>query len=395
MYRVSDEEIDYILNDIKAHGVVLEDLQYNLLDHMCCIIEDEMSEEEDFYKFYEKILPRFFKQNLKELQEETDNLLTFKHYYAMKNILKISGIASALLTLLGATLKTFHLPGAAITIVLGGLIFSLIFLPLMIALKFKDEAKRTDKIVLSIGFLLGIMASMGIIFKLMHWPYANFLMRWGLTFFVFGYVPLYFLSRIRRAELKFNTTVNSVLMMACGGMLYALFNLGYSNEVKNSIAASYDFMNDNAKELITANEKLISANPTKPEANDFHLVSSELYNKIEEIKVFLIAQVEGVTLEQAKQMSLIDVENYNDNKIIKRQFESATGELSLAALMDDINKYNSKVSSISPEHKERLIAVEKLQLKNTVVSVLLHQLSQIQLEVVTNENAYLNQVSEK
>lgn len=395
MYRVSDEEIDYILNDIKAHGVVLGDLQYNLLDHMCCIIEDEMSEEEDFYKFYEKILPRFFKQNLKELQEETDNLLTFKHYYAMKNILKISGIASALLTLLGATLKTFHLPGAAITIVLGGLIFSLIFLPLMIALKFKDEAKRTDKIVLSIGFLLGIMVSMGIIFKLMHWPYANFLMRWGITLFVFGYVPLYFLSRIRRAELKFNTTVNSVLMMACGGMLYALFNLGYSNEVKNSIAASYDFMNDNAKELITANEKLISANPTKPEANDFHLASSELYNKIEEIKVFLIAQVEGVTLEQAKQMSLIDVENYNDNKIIKQQFESATGEFSLAELMDDINKYNSKVSSISPEQKERLIAVEKLQLKNTVVSVLLHQLSQIQLEVATNENAYLNQVSEK
>ena len=99
MYKVTDEQIDFILGNIKANGVTIEDLQYNLLDHICCIIEDEMPEGEDFYKFYGNIMPRFFYKELKEIEQETNNLLTFKNYYAMKNTLKISGIISSILTI--------------------------------------------------------------------------------------------------------------------------------------------------------------------------------------------------------------------------------------------------------------------------------------------------------
>lgn len=225
MYKISDEQIDFILNDIQLRGVVLEDLQYDLLDHVCCVVENEMEESEDFYKFYEYAIPRFFKKELKEIQEETDLLLTFKNYYAMKKTLIVSGIASALFTLLGATLKIQHLPGAGVSLVLGAFLFGFIFLPLMIVLKFKDEENTTDKWVFSIGLLLAMITTTGILFKLMHWPMANILMRAGLTLVVFGYVPLYFLTRVRRPEQRFNATVNSVMMMACGGMLFALFNL--------------------------------------------------------------------------------------------------------------------------------------------------------------------------
>ncbi|MFN6076274.1 MAG: hypothetical protein ACK46Y_11965, partial [Fluviicola sp.] len=224
MYSLSDEQIDFVLDDIKANGVVIEDLQHNLLDHICCIIENELNEGEDFYGFYKQVLPRFFKKDLREIELETQNLLTFKNYYAMKNTLKISGLVSAVLTFLGATLKVLHLPGANISIVLGGILFSLVFLPLMIVLKFKDEEKQVDKIVLSFGFLIAMVAFIGVLFKLMHWPFANILMISGISAFVFAYVPLYFITRVRRPELKFNTTINSVLMMACGGLIFALFN---------------------------------------------------------------------------------------------------------------------------------------------------------------------------
>lgn len=82
MHKITEDEIDFILEDIKANGVVIEDLQYNLLDHICCIIENEKSDSEEFYEFYKKVVPRFFKKDLKEIQEETEVLLTFKNYYA-------------------------------------------------------------------------------------------------------------------------------------------------------------------------------------------------------------------------------------------------------------------------------------------------------------------------
>ena len=53
MHSITDDEIDFILNDIATHGVTLDDLQDNLLDHICCIIENEKPIETDFYKFYE------------------------------------------------------------------------------------------------------------------------------------------------------------------------------------------------------------------------------------------------------------------------------------------------------------------------------------------------------
>lgn len=272
MRNISDDELDFILEDIKANGVVLEDLQNSLLDHICCIIENEMPVNEDFYKFYRQILPRFFKKELKELQVETENLLTFKNYYAMRNTLKISGIVSALFTILGATLKVLHLPGAGVTIILGGALFSLIFLPLMIVLKFKDEEKQVDKIVLSFGFLIAMVAFTGVIFKLMHWPWANIMMISGTATFVFAYVPLYYFTRVRRPELKFNATINSVLMMACGGLIFALFNLGYGQNKNEKL---YENLNKSSTEIIINVKQILD----KTEVKDSSIL--ELQTKLE------------------------------------------------------------------------------------------------------------------
>jgi hypothetical protein len=260
MRNISDEELDFIVNDIKANGVVIEDLQNNLLDHICCIIEHEMPVNEDFYKFYKQILPRFFKNDLKELQVETENLLTFKNYYAMRNTLKISGIVSALFTILGASLKVLHLPGAGFAIILGGTLFSLLFLPLMIVLKFKDEEKQVDKIVLSFGFLIAMVAFTGVIFKLMHWPWANIMMISSTATFVFAYVPLYYFTRVRRPELKFNATINSVLMMACGGLIFALFNLGYGQNKNEKL---YENLSKSSNEIIIDVEQILGKTDVK------------------------------------------------------------------------------------------------------------------------------------
>ncbi|MBE7443131.1 MAG: hypothetical protein HS119_11825 [Flavobacteriales bacterium] len=394
MYRITDEQIDFILDNIRANGIVIEDLQNNLLDHICCIVENEMTEGEDFYKFYERIVPRFFKKELKEIEEETTNLLTFKNYYAMKNTVKISGTISGILILLGAIFKTMHWPGAGIMIVLGGLFFSLVFLPLMIVLKFKDDESKTDKWVFAFGFLMAMGAATGIVFKVMHWPYANFLMRWSVTFFLFGYIPLYYFTRIRRAELKFNTTINTVLMMACGGMMYALFNLHPSTGLLGSINASYDFMNNNSTELVKANTTLFTKLSDKQEVKEFHQTSTQLFNKIADIKAHLIAKTDVIPIEKAKNLSLNELQSGNDNSMIRRIFENGTGEYSLAKLKSEIEVYNNKVKMLFPNQQEKIIAIEKLQLENTILSVLLQELSQIQLQIATTENSYLSSVKE-
>lgn len=175
-------------------------------------------------------------------------------------------------------------------------------------------------------------------------------------------------------------------MMLGGGMLYALMNLGYSNtNVNGSVNASYVFMNNNAKNLVQANTGLL-----KNKDDEFHKLTTSVYNKIEETKVHLIANVEGISLEKAKSYSIANMKYRNDNTKTKQYFVNETGEFGLESLMTEVEKYNNYVKQKFPKNKEKVVAIDDLQLKNTVASVVLHELSQIQLQIASSENAYLN-----
>ncbi|HZE86382.1 MAG TPA: hypothetical protein VE035_18810, partial [Puia sp.] len=71
MYQLSDQQIDFILDDIHAHGIRIGDLQQNLLDHICILIEENLEENGDFRQCYSKVIRTFYKQELREIEEET------------------------------------------------------------------------------------------------------------------------------------------------------------------------------------------------------------------------------------------------------------------------------------------------------------------------------------
>src|SRR5690349_18435347 len=95
MYCITDKQVDYILDDIRRNGIEMEDLQLNLLDHICCIIEQQLEEDGDFERFYHATVRQFYKHDLHEIEEETINLLTFKNFYQMKKFMLMSGLFSA------------------------------------------------------------------------------------------------------------------------------------------------------------------------------------------------------------------------------------------------------------------------------------------------------------
>ena len=230
MYNLSDDQIDFVLDDIEKKGIVTEDVRNNILDHVCCIIENEMLDGMNFKKVYENTIAKFYLKELSEIEEETQKLLTFKHYYAMKRTLKISGIISIILIILGIIFKSMHWPGAGVIIVLGLVFFSLVFIPLNIVLKFQDDKESSNRLIMTIGMLATSAASLGVLFKLMHWPYANVLMFSSLLVFMLVFIPIYFIVRYKDPEPKFSAIINTTFMIGAAGMLFALFNFGYSKK---------------------------------------------------------------------------------------------------------------------------------------------------------------------
>jgi hypothetical protein len=78
MYCVSDQQMDFILGDLRSLGIVTESLQQNLLDHICIIIEQGLEENGDFHQFYASTVKTFYKKSLGELEEEALFLLSYK-----------------------------------------------------------------------------------------------------------------------------------------------------------------------------------------------------------------------------------------------------------------------------------------------------------------------------
>ena len=143
----------------------------------------------------------------------------------MKKTLYLIGLISTIFTFLGSFFKIMHWPGASVIIIMGALSLAFIFVPLLIFIKFKEVSFLFDKFIYSIGIILGTVLMVGFIFKLMHWPWATVLMLSSIVIFNFIYTPIYFISRFKKEELKFDTIVNSVIMFSFGSILFALFDL--------------------------------------------------------------------------------------------------------------------------------------------------------------------------
>jgi len=360
MYKISNEEIDFILNDIKMKGIQTEDLQYNLLDHICCLIENEMSENEDFHSFYKRIIPTFFKINLQELQTETNHLLQSKNYSSLKKMLKISGIGAVGLVGAGVLGKVADWQEANLFITFGAWLLGLFFLPAMILLKFRDEASPSDKWILSFGFILASVASLGISFKLMRWPYANALMYWSSLLFLGGYLPLYYLVRARKAELKFNTTIHAVLMMVFGGMLFSLSSSKEKDVLLQDIQISHIRLEKNIQSIQETNKNLYKTLKINNKFKDFQKITNSLFSKITVLKKH------------------ISISSSNQEK---RMIEEDS-------LKTEMSRYNDFILSFFLKKSEN----QKLVYPNTQdvsPQIFLLNLTQIQLQILLNENLFL------
>ncbi len=222
MYHISDEQVDYILNDLGRRGIETEDLQLNLLDHICIIIEQELEENGDFEHFYGAVVKRFYKNELCEIEEETTALLTFKNYYTMKKLMMAAGIYSVATFITGSFFKIMHWPGSGALLVSAILVFSLVFLPVVFLLKTRERSAMRDKIMMGCATLIGVMYCLSSLFLLMRWQGSReiWLITLSLSFFVL--IPLYFINGVRRAETKVNTIVTTIIMIGILGVEFTL-----------------------------------------------------------------------------------------------------------------------------------------------------------------------------
>ena len=372
MYCINDSQIDFILSDIRARGIEMESLQQDLLDHICCAVEHKLEEGGDFERFYFEILPTFYKSDLREIEIETVNLLTNKHFYVMKKIMILSGGLSVGLLSIGIILKFLHLPGAAIMLVVGIGLLSFVFLPLLFTLKMKENHGNTGRAVTGFGTVSAVLISLGVLFKIMHWPYANMLCTTALLMMIFLFIPVYFYAGIRNPMTKTNTIVSSIMMLT-GCILVLVLVRSPAGTKKQSIEDTAYFVQNN--EILQREKGLFRSGLQSKSA-------AEIYQLCESLKSYIVEKETG--------MKSLDANFQSKNALLSDTWtnahfsDSPNAMQELRNLESLIHTYNKDSDTLYPVP----INSGMFELKDRIQQTL-NNLVQIQMVVLQNQRELL------
>lgn len=372
MYCITDEQVEYILNDIRRNGVEMEDLQLNLLDHICCKVEQEFKEHDDFERFYKRALKELCNNSLYEIEEETINLLTFKNYYFMKKAMLISGAVAVGALILGSFFKLMYWPGASILLTLGIFSLSLIFLPLVALLKAKEVSGAAEKGTTISGALAGIGFSLAVIFAVMHWPGGTILWLSTICISLFVFIPLYFFTGIRKPEKKMNTIVISILLVGATCLQFTMVGLRRpAPQLPMFTYLKNDQILNNMMQTMPndANNKLVA---------DINKACNEL---------------KGIILIKDIDTNIITEDFQLNKRIISERLtnfaETSRAYLLLAQLRQTVAAYNATkangAGTIPTDHS--ILSIDPNELNRTTNLFVLNSITQLQIHLAIAEHS--------
>lgn len=384
MYKLSDEQIDFILADIRARGVEMEDLQNNLLDHICCIIERDLQPDIDFETFYRKTIRSFYKDTLWEIEEETISLLTFKNFYTMKKLMILSGAVSAFSLAVGIWFKFMSWPGATLFVCVGMLCGSLLFLPLLFTLKAKEKQSTKDKAVMALGALGVILVSLSFLSKVMHWPYSIEMIYLSAAIMLLVFLPIYFFSGIKKADTKLNTITTSMLVILVYGLLFMMIRA----------PRSALFMDLNAKQELSIGSEILLNELRLSKSNANLLPSSlrDLHKKIDSLCNESRSYINWRDIDTTSSSPFLE---FNPNKrILTDPFDwDQTIREKVFALNLFAEKYNQALATLGTKRLSRihlrLTLLDPSSQNHLSKASVLHQLNQIQLLLLQNNRSLL------
>lgn len=219
MPELSLRNIDQITDDIRRQEISFSHLIDDLIDHVCCDVEYEMTSGLDFNAAYRNVKKKMgSERRLREVQEETLFAVDTK-YRRMKTIMKISAIAGTTIFGVAALFKIQHWPGAGIMLTIGAIILAFIFMPAALSVLWKETHNMKRLIVFISGFVTGFTFITGTLFKVQHWPLAGALLILSLLSACLFFIPSLVIIRIK--DDGNSKKLPAYIAGAAGAVLYA------------------------------------------------------------------------------------------------------------------------------------------------------------------------------
>lgn len=228
MQRLTFNQVSQIQKLVESEQIGFSHLADDLIDHICCMIEDECGSGLSFDEAFQKIrLQIGDTRNIKKVEENT-LLLIDKKYRIMKTTMKVFALISLIMIAFGSVFKMMHWPGAGIMFLLGFMLLALVFYPSAISVMKREYKIKGGGLIYPVALISGIALIIGILFKLQHYPGASILLLIGFFLFIFILIPAILISKtsiIQSKVLKWVNVIGAVsLVVILAGVCSKFFH---------------------------------------------------------------------------------------------------------------------------------------------------------------------------
>lgn len=284
----------------------------------------------------------------------------------MKKAMTISGTIAVSLFLSGCLFKFMHWPGANAMLLLGILIMSVGFLPMLFVIKSREAEGAREKWINGLGTLSAILVCLSGLFKLLHWPYASILSFSFMASFVV-YLVVFGIAAYRK-RIKGNQPAVTILLISMAiGLQFAAQNSGKSIEVSKTEIAS--LMRE--EQLLIKLRKAQSPQPIDAKSTLALSISNDCQLLKEKI---LMAELGSKTL------SLDEKDLFVMNVSVGSTANESDFQQKLNSLKQNISKYNLLADTDSKVPvKYSILDADPSKISRYAVLHVLQNLVQIQL----------------
>ena len=207
----------------------------------------------------------------------------------MKQKIYSLGLLTAIVAVLGCIFKINHWPGAGILLLLGIFLLVFLFLPLALRNHYLGEGNMKNKFLHIITWVTCLVVFVSMLFKVMHWPGAGVALIIALPFPYLVFLPAYIVTAARNRDSNIHNTVYVLLLLAGFSVFSLLLALNVSRE-KIDISMDLSRNYNRVEEMLDRAVPSVGQGESGNEIDELLMVIND-YQK-------LIFSSEGITEQQ-------------------------------------------------------------------------------------------------
>ena len=386
-YKLSRNEIDFIIGEVKKNEISFSRLEDELIDHLCCMVEELINDGYTFKAAFETVRKNVGFDSLKAIEIQTIILIN-KKFQTMRKTLKISGIIGLSAIIISSILKLNHWPGAGPLLVLGFVTLLFSYLPALFLTLRKEKIMKRKMNLSYAGILTAFILLINMLFTLMAWPYKEytFVVAWllMLVFLVMLFNNIMKSEENRVLNLSLLLFFSIVLIIDVTLNLLPLRNPQLSKyTIENNIEANiklYEHKTEKTYKLLGE----IANNPNSGEIAEIRTKTSGITDKIGQIR-------DAIFTDKAEQENFNKrfFKNYEISNDIEKKAKKLESEIS------EYNKFMIEKSVSQPELNsfiEGSIQFSILEFNNINPQVIYNNLQRLIRDIKIAESDLLSEI---